>query len=114
MDTSSPDLDVSRNEAVAAWIRTFPADARLVDYLRGLPAGLWDEVERSARAILQAASVCLERQAAVGPIDLAIFHPDLAEFLKLRFPWMTATALDPLPSYTGWYAWHEDYLAAAP
>ena len=85
-----------------------------MEYLQGLPVGLRDEVERSVRAILQAATSYLDQEAEAGPIDLAIFHPALAEYLKPRFPWMTATGLDPLCSYTGWYAWHEGYLAAAP
>ena len=114
MHPSSPDPDVSRNQAVAAWIRTFPTDARLAEYLEGLPAGLRDEVERSARAILRAAAFYLDQEAAVGPIDLAVFHPALAEYLKPRFPWMTATGFAPLCSWTGWYAWHEGYLASTP
>ena len=64
--------------------------------------------------MLQAAAAYLDQEAEAGPIDLATFHPALAKYLKSRFPWMTATGLDPLRSYTGWYAWHEGYLAAAP
>ena len=109
--TAPADIDAFRNSAVAAWIRTFPAEERLKRYLQHLPSDLRDDVEQSARDIFAPADGYLDEVAKNGDVDLESFYPALEAHLSARFPWMTATAFDPLRSYTGWYSWHEGYLS---
>lgn len=111
MRKSGPDVDVLRNEAVAAWIQTFPVDDRLEAFLDGVPTSMRDEIERSAKAIYKAASAFLETAAQRGDIELDDFYPALHSHLQPRFPWMRDAAFGALRAYTGWYAWHEGYLA---
>jgi hypothetical protein len=108
---SGPDLDVLRNEAVAAWIQTFRVDDRLEAFLDRVPALMRDEIHRSAEAIYEAASAFLETSTERGDIELDDFYPALHQHLQARFPWMGDTAFGALRAYTGWYSWHEGYLA---
>jgi hypothetical protein len=109
----APDIDALRNAAVAAWISTFPIDARLEAFLAEVPAALRADVKRSARAIFKAAGDFLEDAAKAGVVKLDTFYPALEAHLRGRFPWMAAPAFSALRSYTGWYAWHEGYSAGS-
>lgn len=111
MRKSGPDVDALRNEAVAAWIQTYPVDDRLKAFLDGVPASMRDEIDRSAKAIYEAAGAFLETAAQRGDIELDDFYPALHNHLQQRFPWMRDTAFGALRAYTGWYSWHEGYLA---
>lgn len=108
--TPKPDLDSLRNEAVAAWIRTFPSEDRLTAFLANAPAPLREEIRQSAKQIYEAANEFLEDAAKAGDIDLDSFYPALASYLKDRFPWMQEAAFSALSAYTGWLSWHEGYL----
>ena len=112
---SSPnvDLEAFRNAALVAWIKTVPSEERLADFLKQVPNAMRDDVERSARAIFDAADRYLDEAAKQGEVDLEAFHPKLEEHLKSGFPWMTGPTFEALRSYTGWYAWHEGYVASA-
>jgi len=107
---AKPDLDQLRNEAVAAWIKTFPVDDRLTAFLSNVPAPMREEVRQSANAIYAATSAYLEEAASVGDIDLDSFYPALSNHLTERFSWMRDSAFNALRAYTGWFSWHEGYL----
>lgn len=112
-DISPPEIDALRNQAVVAWIRTFPVDAKLQEFISELPPALQNNVRASATAIFSAASDYLEKAAGLGVVNLDEFYPALKMYLKARFPWMNDPAFAALRSYTGWYAWHEGYSANA-
>jgi hypothetical protein len=108
--TAKPDLDRLRNEAVAAWIKTFPVEDRLTAFLSDVPAPMREEVRRSAKEIYAATGAYLEEAASTGDIDLDSFYPALSKHLSERFPWMQDSAFYALRAYTGWFSWHEGYL----
>ena len=107
--TSAHDLDALRNQAVAAWIKTYPVDDRLSAFLERVPDVWQDDISRSARAIVRAALASLEEAGSTGPVDITDFHGALEQQLRRSFPWVEEPALRALRSYTGWYAWHEGY-----
>ena len=108
------DLDSLKNGALAAWIRTFPIEDRLQEYLQHLAPELRRDIEQSARDAFAAADSFLESSSKRGAIDLSEFYPALEAHLQTIFPWIEEVALAALKSYTGWYSWHEGYLAPEP
>lgn len=107
---SAAEIDRLRNEAVAAWIKSFPIDERLTVFLESVAAEIGDDIRRSVTAAFKAACRYLEDAAKAGPVELASFHIGLDGHLTNEFPWIREPALGALRSYTGWYAWHEGYL----
>jgi hypothetical protein len=106
---SGTTIDELQDQAVAAWISTFPRDARLEEFLARVPAVDREEIRCSCRAIFDAAGQFLEECAARERLDIPKFHAALREYLQPRFPWMGEAAFNALSSYTSWYAWHEGY-----
>jgi hypothetical protein len=108
------DIDELRNEAVAAWIKTFPVEDRLQTFLSSVPDPVRQSVSASAKAIFDAATAYLEEAANAGIINIKDFYSALEFHLKSRFPWMREPAFAALRSYTGWYAWREGYTPTEP
>ena len=102
-------IDDLRNAAVAAWIKTFPEDRRLDDFLETVDPPVRDNLRASARSIYECAGAFLEANVGAEKIDLDRFNPALRAHLAERFPWAREPALSALQSYTNWYAWHEGY-----
>jgi hypothetical protein len=101
-----------KNQALRSWIKTFPIDRNLDEFLFTLPVEIRTEVESSARAACDCASRLLDAAAEAGPVDMSEFGESLEQRLRTKFEWIDADGVAVLHSYTGWFAWHEGYAAS--
>lgn len=96
------------NGAVVAWIRTFPTQSHLDDYLATLGPPMRQPVRKAVEALRRDTERFIEAwPRRIGMEGLADFYPVLRAHLEVRHPWFDEAAWMRIYSFTGWYVWHE-------
>ncbi len=97
-EPSDPRLDSLRNQAINAWIHTWPEDKRLETFLAGIDPTLRREVGRSARDLLKTA----RRLFHGGRYSEAGWEQALRRDLHDRFAWISDESFSTLVNHLQW------------
>lgn len=95
------------NDALCAYVKTFPQEQRLVEFVeqRHVAEEL-PQIKGALGALLGDTNDYLFARA--GTIKWSEeFQRELFAHLKARHSWLTVKGFSPVVSYAGWLCWHE-------
>ena len=99
------DMDVVRNNAVAAWIDPRPSEPRLSRYLARLSDDVRGDVERSVRDLYAIACAWLDEGATIDPDeDPEGASAALEAHLEAGFPWLSKASQRRVWASLVWYS----------
>jgi hypothetical protein len=92
------------NEAILTWVGPGQSDEALAMFLTRIDRHHRKDVERQARALLQAFERLLPRSNSGTPVEG--IASSVERQLRVKFPWMSSEAFSRLDSYGRWMTWH--------